>query len=736
MGGRPPAGQWVRLEVPASYVGMEGKKVHGMSFGVFRHGEHPRPKIDWDYSGKSSRAMLTPPPLTGTRSLFEVYDPDRNQQAYRYSSSNVLYGNREYLTGTHYEVLPNQAPGTQPVHQFRTTSNPVQRLFHTMNKQEGVDRGYEYSGIAFYAYPPAGSLPPRATPLYRYRQGSKYLYSSAANDSRQQSLGYTKDGIVGYIFSKDIYNEIAPNAPVYLRLDGQYLTWRDMAVNETGFKIEYLPVDSDVWQQIGEAPANTTSYKVGGSSSVDCSLPQVLYRVRAFNSVGYSESPVTQRCSVYPYDVSANTVPTVSIRNPLDGAVVSGNIVVEANAFDVDGNGSIAKVEFFNSNNKIGESTFAPYTFVWSNVAPGNYTLTAKVTDSEGAMGVSTPVNIRVTESHAAQPARLPGTILAGNYDRGGEGVAYHDADAGNNCNSYRTPTGVDACSPTVVGWTAAGEWIDYTVDVATTGMYTLEATTGTVLDNQRFHVEVDGANRTGSITAPNTGNYGVGRVTRKTGIELTAGRHVVRMFFETGGINFFSLHFTDGSATYDAVTEFVPMLNPSGAWSYGYQAGLNSAFTPLPATGDPHGMGAGMSTWYLPNPYNLPGILHNGTGATHNLNNIIYQPTDVLNVHPGPAGERGAVRWTAPAAATVTIEGRFEGLDITGTPRDVAITHNTITTLFAVDFGGYGARQSFSLTRTVAAGDTIEFSVGRGSDNNLEGDSTGLAVTITQYPN
>ncbi len=186
---------------------------------------------------------------------------------------------------------------------------------------------------------------------------------------------------------------------------------------------------------------------------------------------------------------------------------------------------------------------------------------------------------------------------------------------------------------------------------------------------------------------------------------------------------------------TYDVVRDFSATQNPTGTWSYGYRAGVPSSFTPYTTQGDPHGMGAGMSTWYLPSPYSLPVVIYNGTGAPHTYNSVIIQPTDVLNVHPGPAGERSVVRWTAPRAATITIEGRFEVLDTRATPRDVAITHNANTTLFQIDFGGSGVRQTFNLTRTVAAGDTINFSVGYGSDNNLEGDSTGLAVTITsQY--
>jgi hypothetical protein len=48
MGPLPPAGQWVRLEVPASLVGLEGRDVQGMSFSLFDG------RATWDLAGKST----------------------------------------------------------------------------------------------------------------------------------------------------------------------------------------------------------------------------------------------------------------------------------------------------------------------------------------------------------------------------------------------------------------------------------------------------------------------------------------------------------------------------------------------------------------------------------------------------------------------------------------------------------------------------------------------------------
>ncbi|MBI3885758.1 MAG: glycoside hydrolase family 9 protein [Opitutae bacterium] len=54
----PATGQWVRLEVPASSVGLEGQSVTGMSFSLYNG------RATWDYVGKVSGAgsTTTPPP--------------------------------------------------------------------------------------------------------------------------------------------------------------------------------------------------------------------------------------------------------------------------------------------------------------------------------------------------------------------------------------------------------------------------------------------------------------------------------------------------------------------------------------------------------------------------------------------------------------------------------------------------------------------------------------------------
>jgi len=154
--------------------------------------------------------------------------------------------------------------------------------------------------------------------------------------------------------------------------------------------------------------------------------------------------------------------------------------------------------------------------------------------------------------AYGGTPVTLPGTIQAENFDVGGDGSAYHDTTAGNKGGAYRTgdvdlgPT-ADVGGGYYVGWTPAGEWLNYSVNVATSGTYTLETRVANLGSGATFHVEVDGADKTGRIAVPDTGAWDAWQTISTPGITLAAGRHVVRVVLDTigtggavGGFNWF----------------------------------------------------------------------------------------------------------------------------------------------------------------------------------------------------
>ena len=85
-------------------------------------------------------------------------------------------------------------------------------------------------------------------------------------------------------------------------------------------------------------------------------------------------------------------------------------------------------------------------------------------------------------------PHPIPGKIEAEDYDIGGEGVAYHDATLGNEGGEYRSDdVDIEITTDTGdgynVGWIEEGEWLAYTVEVSSTGLYDIQLRVASAMD-------------------------------------------------------------------------------------------------------------------------------------------------------------------------------------------------------------------------------------------------------------
>jgi N-acetylneuraminic acid mutarotase len=133
--------------------------------------------------------------------------------------------------------------------------------------------------------------------------------------------------------------------------------------------------------------------------------------------------------------------------------------------------------------------------------------------------------------------------IEAEDFDNGGEAVAYHDntaADLGSMGNLYRA-TSVDiqagGSNGYDVGYTNAGEWMKYTVNIAQAGTYQLQTSVANSSVGAAFHVEFNGVNATGSIAVPNSGGWQTYKSISSNAFALNAGVQVMRVFFERATI-------------------------------------------------------------------------------------------------------------------------------------------------------------------------------------------------------
>ena len=169
---------------------------------------------------------------------------------------------------------------------------------------------------------------------------------------------------------------------------------------------------------------------------------------------------------------------------------------------------------------------------------------------------------------YSGSPASVPGTIQAEDFDNGGEGVAYHDTTGGNSGGAYRQ-TNVDiegaAGGGYDVGWIAANEWLNYTVNVASAGTYTIQLRVASP-SGGTMHV---GFNNTSNVWqavgVPNTGGWQAWTTVSVT-VTLGAGTQQMTLMFDTGGYNLDSIAISSGGSSPAAPAPPPPPPPPSGS--------------------------------------------------------------------------------------------------------------------------------------------------------------------------
>lgn len=139
-----------------------------------------------------------------------------------------------------------------------------------------------------------------------------------------------------------------------------------------------------------------------------------------------------------------------------------------------------------------------------------------------------------------ASPFNVGDTIPAAEFDRGGDGVAFHNPATGQS-NPYRAEAvAIGVCPDTDGGTciinTVPDEWFNYAVNVATTGTYDLQVRIGNPEAGRYAHMEIDGTNATGrtNLVSNGTSGWTVYNTHTFAGYRLTAGQHVLKFYLET----------------------------------------------------------------------------------------------------------------------------------------------------------------------------------------------------------
>jgi hypothetical protein len=303
------------------------------------------------------------------------------------------------------------------------------------------------------------------------------------------------------------------------------------------------------------------------------------------------------------YTVNVNTAGAYTLTARVSATTTGKTFHVELNGQNISGTLTVPNTGSY--------QTYATVTVTTPALTTGEKTLRIVMDAASFNINYLNFASIAVAQSpFTGSAAPIPGRIEAENYDNGGQGTAYNDLTTGNSGTAFRSEdVDIEATSDAGggynVGWIDAGEWLEYTVDVNTSGTYTLTTRVATTTDGNTFHIELDGQNISGTIAVPNTAAYQTFTNVSVTTPALSTGQKVLRVVMDAGGFN---LNYIDFAL--NALGNLA--LNKTAVASTTEAAG----FEPAKAVD-----GSGTTRWS--SLFSDPQWIYVDLGATYNINRV-----------------------------------------------------------------------------------------------------------------
>jgi len=269
---------------------------------------------------------------------------------------------------------------------------------------------------------------------------------------------------------------------------------------------------------------------------------------------------------VYEEDLGRKKKPVVTLRLAKAARVVQQSDEV---TFQVTAPGATNLMLFTNGRiraEKAGAS--ATFALPAKQLHVGENILIAMARDKDGLVGMSKPLRLEVdcyaeskTTPYLGKPQIIPGHIIPGHYDEGGQHAAYFTYAKQNTFGKppwnlkFRPDEGINAPSEKGIGASQRGMWVCYTVDVRETGRYAVAPSVARVIGQgfvsdkrDRIFLELDGKPLTefSFSTDFTTGKQwwaDYKALPAKT-VRLPAGRHVLRIKFDATPFQFGGLQF------------------------------------------------------------------------------------------------------------------------------------------------------------------------------------------------
>lgn len=333
--------------------------------------------------------------------------------------------------------------------------------------------------------------------------------------------------------------------------------WQYLALADANQALTYYLADPDYEAFDGESKAHTMHwlYNMKRMGQVDTSVTANIPTYAVFKksdantyvaynagtserlvsfSDGYSMTiPAGEMLTETTEQVDPNAPVVLLVANKTSGKAPLRVNFDATNSFDRNNLDLTFNWDFAGLDSSSAKDTAFTFTEV------GNYTVILTVTNSN-ELSTTDSINVKVLPSGTAyggSPVTVPGTIEAENYDIGGEGIAYHDADANNAGLVYRPDEGVDLSADggqIHIYWIVAGEWVEYTFDVEEAGNYIFKPYVATVPGFGNFTLFVDNVDVSGKKRVNGTGSFINFKPIETESVALEAGTHIMRFEFDT----------------------------------------------------------------------------------------------------------------------------------------------------------------------------------------------------------
>lgn len=290
----------------------------------------------------------------------------------------------------------------------------------------------------------------------------------------------------------------------------EYGGWHTVALAWSPLEhIFYVDGRETFRQSYKEVPITTVPQRVWISSCLK--TPKILKKDGGpppfygfLEDATFPDKLVVDYVRVYEEDLGNKTPPTVTVT--LDGnpeeLYVNRPVTFHVHAHDLDG--IVKKVYLFSSGYIRAEAeAIAPLpaswlsrlatlfgnrshavdqTFIVTNLFETCNTIIAMAQDDDGLVGMSAPLQVNMLTgreyagtAYQGTPQAIPGTLIAGHYDEGGNGVAFKDNPRKGDprATAWRITEIANASDESTIPATA--QWVTYCIHVNAAGAYDLE---------------------------------------------------------------------------------------------------------------------------------------------------------------------------------------------------------------------------------------------------------------------